>query len=282
MGATRYHPPMDDGMRTSYPDANAIFPVMIEALRETLGPKLVGLAVFGSLVTGAYEPGISDVDFVAALTDDLNEAEGTRVAQMHAGIVAAYPVWTERIEVGYFSLATLRAFAPGSPMGRISPGEPFHLTTADTGWLFNVSMLRERGIRIWGPPPADLVGPIPAERMRAALGERMAEWRSWLDEAPDLHDLGAQGYMVLTMCRARALAVTGKNLGKLEAAAWAQREMPEWAPLIAKAIGWRRSVALGEPVSVDPAETLLRVLNFVRSSIEAVLGEANCIRGIRR
>src|SRR5215211_3526114 len=79
--------------------------------------------------------------------------------------------------------------------GRISPGEPFHLTTAGAGWLFNLALLGERGIAIWGPDPDVLVGPIPAARMRVALRELMEGWRSWLDGAPDLHDLGAQGYM---------------------------------------------------------------------------------------
>ena len=117
-----YHPCMDDTASTPYADANAIIPVVLEAIQESLGPKLVGLAAFGSLVTGAYEPGISDVDFVAALTNDLNEAEGERIIRMHAEIVATHPVWTERIEVGYLSLVSPRAFVPGSPMGRISPG----------------------------------------------------------------------------------------------------------------------------------------------------------------
>jgi hypothetical protein len=233
------------------------------------------LSVFGSLVTGAYEPGISDVDFVAALTDDLDEADGARITRMHAEIVAAHPVWTERIEVGYLSLATLRAFQPGSPMGRISPGEPFHLTAAGTGWLFNLAHLRDRGLTVWGPDPDALVGPIPPERVRAAVRDLMLEWRSWLDEAPYLHELGAQGYMVLTMCRARALAQTGANLGKLEAAAWAEQALPEWGPLIAKAIGWRRAVALGEPVADDPAQTLPEVLDFVQRSIDTVLDQTN-------
>jgi hypothetical protein len=87
---------MDDTPLTPYPDANALFPVVLAALQEMLGPKLVGLSVFGSLVTGAYEPGISDVDFVAALTDDLTEAEGARITRMHAEIVAAHPVWTSQ------------------------------------------------------------------------------------------------------------------------------------------------------------------------------------------
>ena len=266
---------MDDTAPTPYADANAIIPVVLEAIQETLGPKLVGLAAFGSLVTGAYESGISDIDLVAALTDDLDEAEGERITRMHAEIVATHPVWTERIEVGYLSVATLRAFAPGGPMGRISPGEPFHLTTAGAGWLFNLALLRERGFAIWGPDPDELVGPIPAARMRAALRELMDGWRTWLNGAPDLHDLGAQAYMLLTMCRARALAQTGRNLGKLEAAAWAQGELPESAPLIAKAIGWRRAVALGEPIAEDPDQTLPEVLNFARTSIDAVLGQAS-------
>ncbi len=256
---------------TPYSDANDLFPVVLEALRETLGPKLVGLSVFGSIVTGAYEPGISDIDFVAALTDDLDEADGARIARMHAEIVATHPVWTERIEVGYLSVATLRAFEPGRPMGRISPGEPFHLTTAGIDWLFNLALLRDRGVTIWGPDPDTLVGPIPAGRMRAALRELMEGWRTWITEAPYLDEIGYQGYMVLTMCRARALAQTGRNLGKLEAAAWAEGALPDYAPLIAKAIGWRRAVALGEPVADDPALTLPVVLDFVRASIDAVL-----------
>jgi hypothetical protein len=189
--------------------------------------------------------------------------------------VAARPEWTERIEVGYLALATLRNLVPGSPMGRISPGEPFHLTTAGIDWLFNLALLRERGVTVWGPAPEELVGPVSAERMRAALRELMEGWRTWMTEAPHLDNIGYQGYMVLTMCRARALAHTGTNLGKLEAAAWAERELPEWAPLIGKAIEWRRAVALGEPVAEDPARTLPEVLNFVRTSIEAVLGQAN-------
>ncbi len=233
------------------------------------------MSVFGSLVTGTYEPGISDVDFMAALTDDLDEAEVERITRMHAEIIATYPVWTERIEVGYLSVKTLRAFVPGSPMGRISPGEPFHLTTAGAGWIFNLALLRERGIAIWGPDPDELVGPIPAARMRVALRDLMEGWRAWLDEEPDLHDLGAQGYMLLTMCRARALAQTGSNLGKLEAAAWAERELPASASLIARAIGWRRAVALGEPIAEDPDQTLPEVLDFVRVSIDVVLGQAN-------
>jgi hypothetical protein len=159
-------------------------------------------------------------------------------------------------------------------MGRISPGEPFHLTTAGIDWLFNLALLRDRGVAIWGPDPDALVGPIPAERMRAAVRELMEGWRTWITEAPYLDSIGYQGYMVLTMCRARALARTGTNLGKLEAAAWAERELPESAPLIERAVGWRRAVALGEPVADDPAEALPGVLKFVRSSIDTVLDQA--------
>jgi hypothetical protein len=66
------------------------------------------------------------------------------------------------------------------------------------------------------------------------------------------HDLGAQGYMVLTMCRARARAV-----------------------LIERAIGWQRDGALGACVADNPAVILLEVLNVVRRSICAVFREEN-------
>jgi len=256
---------------TPYPDANAIIAVTLAALREELGPKLVGVAIFGSLVTGAYEPGISDIDLVAALTGDLDATEGAGLERMHSAIAAAHPEWAERIEVGYLSRATLAAFVPGLPMGRISPGEPFHLTDAGPDWRFNLAFLRERGVAVWGPEPRELVGEISAEEMRDGLRELMIQWRSWFGEAPHIDQLGYQGYIVLTMCRALHLARTGRAAGKLEAAAWTEREMPDLAPLIRDALLWRRRTALGEPLTGDPARTLPAVLALVGLVVAEVL-----------
>ncbi len=258
---------------TPYPDANAMIEVVLGALRAELGPKLVGLAVFGSLVTGAYEPGISDIDLVAALTDELTPAEGVGLTRMHAAIAAAHPAWAELIEVGYLSVATLAAFTATSPMDRISPGEPFHLTETGNPWRINLLLLRERGVAVWGPEPVDLVGPIGLADVIAAQRELMAEWRAWIEETEHIYELGYQGYMVLTMCRALSLARTGAPAAKLEAAAWAERELPEWATLIQQAIIWRRETALGQPPSGDPAVMLPEVLRFVHGVIDEVVGE---------
>ena len=42
------------------------------------------------------------------------------------------------------------------------------------------------------------------------------------------------------MCRALYAYTTGTQASKAQAAAWAMRELPEYAPIIANALIWRR------------------------------------------
>jgi hypothetical protein len=56
----------------------------------------------------------------------------------------------------------------------------------------------------------------------------------------DGDSLPAQAYAILTMCRGWYTLCVGDQPSKVVAAAWAQREFPEWAPLIRSALAWRK------------------------------------------
>ncbi len=246
---------------------------LIDALRAaidaTLADRFVGLYVFGSLATGAFEPATSDIDLVAALTDDLDDGEIARLARMHVDIVRRIPDWDDRIEVGYIALARMRQIAPTDPIALVSPSEPFHRKDAGNDWFFNLYVLREHGITIFGPPPAAFIDPITLDDVRERLRPFMREWRTWIAETPLIHERTYQSHMIITMCRNLYLFTNGTIASKRDAAAWAAREIPDSSGLIRDALAWREA---GRDAAVDGDATLPQTLRFVHGAIDAILG----------
>jgi predicted nucleotidyltransferase len=60
---------------TTYPHVNDLVNVLLSQMQTILGDDLVGLYLYGSLATGDYDDDISDVDLLAAVSDDLEEGE---------------------------------------------------------------------------------------------------------------------------------------------------------------------------------------------------------------
>jgi predicted nucleotidyltransferase len=60
---------------TPYADINELLERILSQMQGILGKKLIGLYIFGSLVTGDFDYESSDIDLVAAISADLNERE---------------------------------------------------------------------------------------------------------------------------------------------------------------------------------------------------------------
>ena len=63
----------------------------------------VGLYLFGSLATGDFEPGVSDVDTVAVLRNEPSDAQLVALEHLHREVVDEMPSWEDRVEVVYVS-----------------------------------------------------------------------------------------------------------------------------------------------------------------------------------
>ncbi len=65
------------------PAVNAVLDLLLNAVRDVLGDRLVGLYLYGSLASGDFDSETSDIDFVAvtseALPDELVVGLRTRV-----------------------------------------------------------------------------------------------------------------------------------------------------------------------------------------------------------
>ncbi len=124
--------------RTPYAEADELLQRLLSGMQRILGARLAGLYLYGSLVTGDFDPQRSDIDLLAATTVDVTDQEFERLQQFHDAFYAEHPDWDGPIEVAYLSVAGLQTFKTQTGrMAVMSPGEPFHLKQAGRDYLIN-------------------------------------------------------------------------------------------------------------------------------------------------
>jgi hypothetical protein len=234
------------------------------AIVTVTGSSLAGLYLFGSLATGDFDAGVSDIDLIAVLADSPSERLIRHLGRMHADLGRANPEWDDRIEVIYISrqgLANCRTDT--TSIAVISSGEPFQVVEAGRDWVLNWYPAREDGVSLIGPPIGSLIPPIPTAEFIDEVRRSLAGFTTRIpDDAPP----GWQAYAILTMCRGLHAIRFGERLSKREAAAWAQQEFPHWADLIRRALGWRQRQR--DPDSQDGAATVSETRSFVTEMAE--------------
>ena len=234
---------------TPYADVNRLLELLLSRMLDILRERLIGVYLYGSVATGDFDTGVSDVDLLAATSSDLSAREFDALRSMHLEFARDNPEWEDRIEVAYISVAALRAFrSETGPIAVISPGEPFHMKEAGLDWLANWYCVRENGVALHGPPPHALIAPISREEFAECIRGYAAHWSGRIR---DVREPKLQAYAVLTMCRALHLHKTGAQASKRQAALWAQAELPEWSGLIQSALAQRE--AWREPQIYDAA-----------------------------
>jgi hypothetical protein len=222
-------------MWTSDADADSVLSLLVGGQRRVLATDLAGSYLFGSAATGAFEPGVSDLDTVALLRSDPTERQLARLRVLHASIVREMPEWDGRVEAVYVSTHALTNFRTTSPAARISPGEPFHPIEVDHRWLIDWYQLRAVGIALHGPPVAHVAPLITHGEYVEGVRQHLSD-PEWRDATVTLGD---RSYAILSMCRGLRTCRTGEHISKREGARWASQLMPEHAALIEDALAWR-------------------------------------------
>jgi predicted nucleotidyltransferase len=221
-------------MDHNHPALKSLLETMVSDIHAVLGDDLVGIYLYGSSVSGGFDPGVSDLDLVAVTWSEVEDIDLAGLEQMQLDIVSRNPEWSDRLEIVYIGLKTLRSFrtSPGS-LAVVSPGELFHVVGGVADWLQNWYLVRETGVTLHGVAAADVFPPIARVDFVAAVG-RYADWlrnRNYDDLGP-----GSLAYAVLSMCRAVRTVHTGMRCSKQEAATSTRESMTEWAWLIDAAL----------------------------------------------
>ena len=244
---------------TPYPEINAVLTRLVEDAQTTLGTDFVGLYLYGSLASGDFDPGSSDVDFVVVTAGALAEAQVTALADNHARLAASGLPWVDRLEGAYVPRAVLRRHDPAAaPCPTTNEGR-LYLGHLGPDWIIQRHILREQGVVVTGSPLHTLIDPVSAADLRGAVRTFLTDWWApMLDQPARLRDGHYQAYAVLTLCRARHTLHHGTIASKPGAARWAQATLDaRWSELITWALAW-------EP---GAGERHAAVLAFLRETI---------------
>jgi hypothetical protein len=237
-------------------------------IQKTLGEKLVGLYLYGSLVAGDFDYEISDIDLLAATATAIDEKELERLRTMHAEIENANPQWNSRIETAYVSLAALRTFkSKKSRIANISPGEPLHFLDAGRDWLLNWYFVREYGMTLFGAAPETIIAPVSKKEFIEAVCEQARERAENIEKAKFSRPF--QAYLIMTFCRALYAVETGEQASKKRAASWVKSRFPEYAGLIENAFEWREQYRVKninhEETFPETKEFVTRIANLIKN-----------------
>lgn len=238
-------------------------------LSGALGNDLVGLSLYGSAVSGGFDPGVSDLDLVAVTARDAADLDLEALDRAHRSFLSMHSDWRDRLEVVYIGAETLRAFRTSSaPLAVTSPGEPLHLSGPVRDWLQNWYLVRERGVTLAGRPFSDIVPPVCLDEFLSGV-QRYVAWLA----GPDLdgRSRGSLAYAALSVCRALRTVQTRQLGSKQDGAASVARREPQYAGLIESALACR--LAGGRAGFDDPA-TRAAAIAFVRD-LAARVARAN-------
>lgn len=248
------------------PGPEALLERLVTDLRAVLRADLVGIYVYGSYVSGGFDPGVSDLDLVAVTAPPVEAIDLRGLGRMHRDFIGRHPAWDDRVEVVYLGRAALWSFrtSPG-PLAVISPGEPFHLRDERAvEWLQNWYLVRETGVTLYGPDARVIIPPIAWTEFVAATARYADDVRH---RNIDHEGPGALAYTVLTMCRALRTVRTQACGSKQEAAAWTRVRMPEWAWLIDSALRCRLSRGASGLADPQTRAAAVRFIGLVAAQI---------------
>jgi predicted nucleotidyltransferase len=225
---------------------------------EIVDDGIVAAVLHGSLATGSYVPGRSDVDVLIVVEDAppddqllairdlvirLASRAGVGGLDLHVLTRAAAAALTEAPRVELY--VGVHDDLPPEVLRRVDdPTSVPELATARAG-----------GRSLVGPEPRSLLSPIPDEWVIARGDAYVARWQELTDDEP------MSEFMVLTTCRIWRFAVEGAHCSKAEAGEWA---LERDASLTAVRDALRRRA--GEDVTI-PAEDIGALLARVRREI---------------
>lgn len=248
------------------PEINNLLGQLTRKVHVLFGRDLLSFTCYGSLIWGGFDEHLSDIDLAAVIRREVTETDLLSLQQIHADLERDFSNWKNRIEVQYVGKNSLDAFRNGhGKMANISPGEPLHLIDCTVDWLVNWYFLREYGRVLYGMPRETVYPYISHQEFLSEVRRSALQWQERLEEIRN--SCSYQAYAILTLCRACYTLSTGRQVSKLQAAAWMAETYPETQSLITDALRWRQERDTGTD---RPEETLKRVEQFIKQVAECL------------
>jgi hypothetical protein len=225
---------------TPYPDINQTLGSLHEGASTILGTQLTGMYLYGSLSSGDFDPGSSDIDFVVITESELTQPTIDLLDKMHADLWNSGQKWASKLEGAYVPKDLIRRHKSNHRPMPIVNEQSFYTGQIGSDWIIQRHIIRECGICISGPDPKTLIDPVSADDIRSAVMGLLTEWWFPMLNTPEwLAQRGSEyhAYAIISMCRALHAMEHGIIVSKPAAAAWASNALGQpWNHVITRAL----------------------------------------------
>lgn len=241
--------------------------LLTEQLLGLLPEGILAVYLHGSAVLGGWRAGISDIDLLIVLTEQVSPETAHALGQATTATVADCPgTGLEMSAVCQAEAANPRApwrfvvhaaasrtDEPKIVLGQRHPGDP--------DLLLHYAVCRAAGWPVLGPPAARVIGPVPRPAVLHALAAELA-WGVEHAPAP---------YALLNACRALRYQHHGELVAKTTGGRWA----------LERDVGPRESIsrALAAQRGDQPATDLTAAeITFIQHAAHSLTTAARCGR----
>jgi len=253
---------------TAYPEVNLVLNELLLGAKSALGERFVGMYLYGSLSSGDFNPDTSDVDFLTVTEGELSEERVRKLEMLHQLLWASRLKWAVKLEGAYVSRQIIRRHDPSAPPCPTVNEGRFYVARLGSDWIIQRHILRECGVVVAGPSPAELIDPVSGDEIRASVIQIMKEWwkpmlhnPAWLDERGPEYKV----YTVVSMCRVLYTLEHKEIASKPVSARWAIQQVNEaQRQQIEDALAWR--------YGMEWSHTLDEALNLIRLADERCTG----------
>jgi len=219
---------------TPYLELNNVLNTLVSRIRQILGQDFIGAYLQGSFALGDFDQH-SDVDFIVVVEDELTPNQVEALQEMRDQIYQLDSEWAKHLEGSFFPRAILREPAKwGEKLWYLDHGARSLIRSDHCNTLLVRWVVREKGVRLAGPPPKSLLDPIATDMLRAEMFETLTNWgQQILDDPAPYNNRFYQGFIVLSYCRMLHDLHRGYPGSKREGAEWAKSVLdPSWSALI--------------------------------------------------
>ena len=165
---------------TPYPDVNQVLLILLENVRIILGDYFTGMYLYGSLATGDFEPGRSDIDFLVVTGRELPENIVSELKTMHQRIFEWGMKWAKHLEGSYIPLNVVRRYSAIGPAWPMTNQQKFLVAHENASWVINNDILYHSGVVITGPPLKSIIDPVNPEELKTAVLTLLRDiWVPW-------------------------------------------------------------------------------------------------------
>ncbi|WP_188193163.1 aminoglycoside adenylyltransferase domain-containing protein [Nonomuraea sp. SYSU D8015] len=255
-GRPRSWPDHEPDRPQSWADCDPDIRDHVTGTLDAVGVPLLGAYLHGSLAMGCYHRAKSDLDLLLVTPGSLTATQRASVARALALRSADRPVPGD-LEVSVLSREQAATHQHPRPYevhcssmwtaDILAGGVDHDAPRADPDLAAHITVARERGVTLLGPPAETVFAPVPRDDYVAAITDDLAWAMERLPRSPY--------YGVLNACRVLAVLDGGPATvpSKEEGAAWALDELPQpLRPIVRQALSCYRSA---RPVPAEDRET---------------------------